>query len=70
MVCVCGHFAVAHAQPEGERCGAAGCGCVEFKRAVLLGVPVRTDATLCDPGEVFPEMSDGETVRVWPPEEP
>lgn len=33
---------------------------------MLLGLPVRTDATL-DPGELWIEQADGTTVRVWPP---
>lgn len=35
---------------------------------MLLNVPVRLDATLCDPGEVWLEGPDGKAVRVWPPQ--
>jgi hypothetical protein len=37
-------------------------------RDPILGVPIRIDATLCDPGEVWLESADGlTTTRVWPP---
>ena len=36
----------------------------------VFGVPIRVDATLADPGEIWLEQPDGEAVRVWPPSAP
>lgn len=36
----------------------------------LLGIPVRLDATLCEPDEIWIEGPRGDAVRIWPaPEE-
>lgn len=33
----------------------------------ICGIPIRLDATLAAPGELWLERHDGEAVRVWPP---
>ena len=33
----------------------------------VVGIPVRLDATLCAPDEVWIEGPTGDAVRVWPP---
>lgn len=33
----------------------------------ICGIPVRVDATLAAPGEIWLERHDGDAVRIWPP---
>lgn len=47
------------------RCGWQGT--VPEKRQTILGIPVRSDATLCDPNEVWFGQPDGTVTRIWPP---
>lgn len=35
----------------------------------FLDLPIRLDATLCDPGEIWLEQPDGSVIRIYPPED-
>lgn len=67
--CGCGGLPVTdHYLPAAALEALAQFGDAEEEPTAVFGMPVRYDATLCAPGEVWIERSDGTAVRVWPPE--